>query len=69
MKFSVLMMLIFLAVVVGSVVAVSGCVYSNDPGDSITNFNECIESGYPVMESHPRQCKTPDGRTFVEDIG
>jgi len=21
------------------------------------------------MESYPRQCKTPDGKTFTEDIG
>jgi Immunoglobulin-like domain of bacterial spore germination. len=35
----------------------------------ITNFEECISAGHPVMESYPRQCKTPDGKTFVEDIG
>ena len=34
----------------------------------ITNFEECAAAGYPVMESYPRQCKTPDGRNFVETI-
>jgi hypothetical protein len=28
----------------------------------------CSESGFPVMESSPRQCRTPDGRLFVEDV-
>lgn len=35
----------------------------------VTNFDECIQAGYPVLESYPRQCKTPAGQTFVEDIG
>jgi len=34
----------------------------------ISNFEECVAKGYPVLESYPRQCKTPDGETFVEKI-
>ena len=34
-----------------------------------TNFLECAEMGYPVAESYPRQCSTPSGLHFVEDIG
>jgi len=36
---------------------------------AVSNFGECIAYGYPVMESYPRQCGTPDGKTFVENIG
>lgn len=36
---------------------------------SVTDFPSCIAAGYPAMESMPRQCRTPDGQTFVEDIG
>ena len=36
---------------------------------SISSFEECAAKGYPVLESYPRQCKTPDGTTFTEDIG
>lgn len=36
---------------------------------SVISFDSCAKAGYPVLESFPRQCKTPDGRTFVEDIG
>lgn len=35
---------------------------------NVTSFEECVQAGYPVMESFPRQCKTPDGRNFVEQI-
>ncbi len=35
---------------------------------NISSFTECEAAGYPVMESHPRRCNTPGGKTFVEDI-
>lgn len=35
---------------------------------TVTNFEECGQY-YAVMESYPRRCATPDGRTFTEDIG
>jgi len=34
----------------------------------VTSFEECVKAGYPVMESYPRQCRAPDGKTFVEQI-
>ncbi|MCH8945837.1 MAG: hypothetical protein IIA85_02855 [Nanoarchaeota archaeon] len=34
----------------------------------ISNFEECAAAGYPVGESYPRQCWTPGGKHFVEDI-
>ncbi|HAG27319.1 TPA: hypothetical protein DCG61_00840 [Patescibacteria group bacterium] len=33
----------------------------------VSNFEECVEAGNPVMESYPRQCSS-DGQTFVEEI-
>jgi hypothetical protein len=33
----------------------------------INSFDDCAKAGYPILESYPRQCKTPDGRTFVEE--
>ncbi len=33
----------------------------------VTNFEECIATGSPAMESHPRQCIYGD-RTFIEYI-
>ena len=37
-------------------------------GLTTKNFEECVAAGYPVMESYPRQCRTPDGKVFVEQI-
>ena len=36
--------------------------------NEINNFEECTAAGNPAMESHPRQCKTSDGKHFVEQI-
>ncbi len=35
---------------------------------SVSTFSECEQAGYPVGESYPRQCWTPDGRNFVEEL-
>lgn len=34
----------------------------------VMSFEDCEKAGYPIMESYPRQCRTPDGRTYVEEI-
>lgn len=41
---------------------------SDDDIASITNFDECVAAGYPVMESYPRQCAVPNDGTFTEEI-
>jgi len=46
-------------------------VYTNDAPEAImaepTTFTECALR-YPVMESYPRQCNTPSGLHFVEEV-
>ncbi|XOF35245.1 MAG: hypothetical protein ACL93V_08155 [Candidatus Electrothrix sp. YB6] len=44
---------------------ISGCVEIRPYG--ITSFEECEAAGYPVMESHPRQCRA-DGQIFTEEL-
>ena len=34
---------------------------------SIGSFEDCALAGYPIMESYPEECRTPDGRTFVNE--
>lgn len=34
---------------------------------SIGSFEDCALAGFPIMESYPEQCRTPDGRTFVNE--
>jgi hypothetical protein len=48
----------------------SGCVstpVAPPVNESISDFDSCVAAGYPVMESFPRQCRTPDGRNFVSE--
>lgn len=33
----------------------------------ITNFDECVAAGNPIMESYPRQCNV-EGEIFVEEF-
>jgi len=35
----------------------------------VTNFEQCVSAGYPVQESYPERCTTPEGKTFTRDIG
>ncbi len=41
----------------------------NGAGDEVTNFEECLEAGYTILESYPRKCETPSGEVFTEYIG
>jgi hypothetical protein len=34
----------------------------------VTTYEECVARGYPILESYPEQCKTPEGATFVRQI-
>jgi len=34
----------------------------------INSFEDCVTAGNPIMESYPRQCRTEDGKHFVEEI-
>lgn len=43
----------------------SGC---GDETQKISSFIECLEAGFPIMESYPRQCRTPEGELFIEGV-
>jgi hypothetical protein len=61
--------LIVLLLAAGALVAAYGR-FSGAPKidpTTVTSFEACA-AAYPVMESYPRQCRTPDGRTFAEEI-
>lgn len=53
---------------VGGVAYKIGYYENNGKTTQIANFEECMKAGYPIMESYPRQCKTPDGKTFTEEV-
>jgi hypothetical protein len=35
---------------------------------TINSFKECADAGYPIAESYPEQCRTPDGKMFTRDV-
>jgi hypothetical protein len=44
------------------------CFSKESPEIKIDSFEDCVAAGNLVMESHPRQCRTSDGKHFVEFI-
>jgi hypothetical protein len=32
---------------------------------AVGNYEQCIAAGYPILDTYPQQCKTPDNRTFT----
>ena len=68
MKKTIIPILILL-LLIGAVVYFTVFKKTNLPVVTITNFEACVNKGFPVLESYPRSCKTPEGQTFVEDIG
>jgi len=32
------------------------------------NFQNCEDAGYPITDTYPRQCRTPDGDVFFENV-
>ncbi|MFA6255202.1 MAG: hypothetical protein WC675_04220 [Patescibacteria group bacterium] len=63
-------LVILLVLILIAIVVIGYFVFTNlsVPQKNIQNFTDCEAAGYPVMESYPRQCRTPDGRNFVEQI-
>lgn len=68
-KLTVLIGIFALTLVAGLVVILIPPNKANAPTVEPKNFAECEAAGYPIMESYPRQCNTPGGGHFVEDIG
>lgn len=35
-------------------------------GGTIDNFEKCAAAGYPILDSYPEQCRTPEGKSFTK---
>lgn len=57
-------MLVIILLIIGVVVLTKKSAINQE----ISNFDECVKAGYPVLGSYPRMCKITDGRTFTEDL-
>lgn len=60
--------LLIVVILIGAALGLSEVAKKDVPNERITNFQECMDAGYPIMESYPRQCRTPEGQNFVEEI-
>lgn len=38
---------------------------SKKPVQVISSYDQCAQAGYPILNTYPSQCKTPDGKIFV----
>ena len=64
----VIMMGVLLFMLIAGVALFFFYAYKSDvqKNSSPSNFDECADAGYPIMETYPRQCKMPDGAIFIE---
>lgn len=60
--------IIFYIVLLVLIIAGAWLIMRDVSPAKIASFEECVEAGYPVMESYPRQCRSADGTLFVETI-
>lgn len=61
-------LLILITIVVIGLIIWLGFFKKETPVLNILSFKDCETAQFPVTEGKPRQCKTPDGRTFAEEI-
>ena len=63
---------IIISLVVLSVLVLLVCFMvfrsTEKPNKKIMSFQDCADAGFPIAQSYPRQCRTPDGLTFAEEI-
>lgn len=57
--------LVLVMLVIAAIIGVGWYVWRNQ-NKNITNFDECVAAGNPVMESYPEQCAA-NGQTFVNE--
>ncbi|OHA89274.1 MAG: hypothetical protein A2653_01095 [Candidatus Zambryskibacteria bacterium RIFCSPHIGHO2_01_FULL_43_25] len=60
---------IWVVIIVVLAVGVYWVAKNDNAIDLVADFESCAAKGNPIMESYPRQCRTKDGKVFVEDIG
>lgn len=64
---------LFIPILILMIVLVASVLYLCKPKSrltpqDITSFDDCARAGYPIMESYPERCRTPDGRSFTKQL-
>jgi hypothetical protein len=61
--------IVFIIIFIAIAVVVWAGIKKEDTGTpTVLSFADCVAAGYPITGQNPRQCKTPDGRTYAEEI-
>ena len=64
-KTSTLIVIAVVLAIIAAILLQISTVAKGQRVQMINSFAECAQAGYPIMESYPEQCRTPDGRLFV----
>ncbi len=59
---------VIVLVILASAVALAFRNKDSERVVSVGTYEECVAAGYPVLETYPEQCHTPDGRNFVHTV-
>ena len=62
-----LLTILLAAIIIGGVYLVMRPQTLVAPPAEVLSFEQCVQAGYQVTEGTPRQCFTPDGRTYAEE--
>src|SRR4051812_27717816 len=65
MKTSHLIVLALVLTVIAGVLVKISSIGAQHNAAQISTYADCVAAGNPILESYPSQCKTLDGRTFV----
>jgi hypothetical protein len=68
MKLKIIFILV--GIIIGGLGGAVGYNIGLDQGAkrNISSFEECAAAGYPIMDSYPEQCATPEGKNFTKNI-
>lgn len=61
---SLLILAVVLSIIAGVLLKISE-VGQQHFAPQINSYADCVAAGNPILESYPSQCRTPDGRSFV----
>lgn len=60
--------LVIISFVVLVVLVLLFVMFGEGPSEDINTFEECVDAGYPTVETYPEQCFASDGRIFVQEV-
>ncbi|KKR05726.1 MAG: hypothetical protein UT34_C0002G0233 [candidate division WS6 bacterium GW2011_GWF2_39_15] len=60
--------IVLMIIIIGLLGVVAFLLYQSTKYKDIKNYDDCVKAGYPVQESYPSRCTTPDGKSFENPL-